>query len=83
MNVNERWFDYHLTMRIETPQHNMCLKCFRKRWPHGRYSSYQSAPKFRRWEVCCFCLTKNKDGLYRQRESNNRELKCGGVHVPV
>jgi hypothetical protein len=33
--------------------HSMCLKCFRKRWPHGKYSSWQVPVALRQWEVCC------------------------------
>jgi hypothetical protein len=60
--------------------HSMCLKCFRKRWPHGKYSSWQTPVGFRQWEVCCFCLQRHKDGLHKTRDPLNRELRCAGVH---
>jgi hypothetical protein len=62
-------------------KHSMCLECFRKRWPHGTYSSYQALKQMRTWEVCCFCLKKHKDGLSINREPRNKELKCGGTHL--
>ena len=60
--------------------HSMCLKCFRKRWPHGKYSSWQTPVKFRQWEVCCFCLQRHKDGIHKTRDPLNRELRCAGIH---
>jgi hypothetical protein len=60
--------------------HSMCLKCFRKRWPHGKYSSWQVPVAFRQREVCCFCLQKHKDGIHKTRDPLNRELRCGGIH---
>ena len=61
-------------------EHSMCLKCFRKRWPHGKYSSWQVPMKFRQWEVCCFCLEKHKDGIHKTRDPLNTELRCAGIH---
>jgi hypothetical protein len=69
---------YHSSVRRGLQRHSMCLKCFRKRWPHGKYSPYQVPASLRAWQVCCFCLTKHKDALYLNREPGNRELKCGG-----
>jgi hypothetical protein len=58
-------------------RHSMCLDCFRKRWPHGQYSSWQVPEKQRVWEICCFCLAKHKDGIHRRKDPKSRELKCG------
>lgn len=60
--------------------HSMCLKCFRKRWPHGRYSSWQASSVLRRWEICCFCLQKHKDGIHKDRDPRRHELRCAGIH---
>jgi len=64
-------------------EHSMCLKCFRRRWPHGKYSSWQVPVGLRQWEVCCFCLLKHKDGIHKTRDPLNRELRCGGNHEQV
>jgi hypothetical protein len=61
-------------------RHSVCLKCFRKQWPRGRYSSWQVPGRFRKWEVCCFCLKKHKDGIHKPRGRNSSDLKCGGIH---
>ena len=70
----------HDDVRLDLPRHSICLKCFRKRWPNGKYSSYQTPPRFRTWEICCFCPKKHKDGLHKPREPRNSELRCGGNH---
>jgi len=57
-------------------RHSICLKCFRKRWPHGKYNSFRIPDPLRTWEICCFCLTKHKDGLHLKRNPKNTELKC-------
>ena len=62
--------------------HSLCLGCFRQRWPHGKYSSWQTPARFRQWEVCCFCLQKHKDGIHKTRDPLNRELRCAGIHRP-
>jgi len=64
-------------------EHSMCLKCFRKRWPHGKYSSWQAPVGFRQWEVCCFCLQKHKDGIHKTRDPLNQELRCEEIHKPL
>jgi hypothetical protein len=65
---------------MQQSRHSMCLKCFRKRWPRGKYSPWQVAPRFRTWETCCFCLERHKDGIHKERDPLSRELRCGGIH---
>lgn len=67
-------------MNTSEQRHSMCLKCFRKQWPHGKYSSWQVPVSARTWEVCCFCLKKHKDGIHKPRGRNSSDLECGGVH---
>jgi hypothetical protein len=62
--------------------HSMCLKCFRKRRPHGIYLLWQTPVRFRQWEICCFCLQRHKDGIHKTRDPLNRELRCAGIHPP-
>jgi len=60
-------------------QHCICLKCFRKRQPHGKYESFRHPnAQLRDWEICCFCLGKHKDGLHLKMNPRSRELKCLG-----
>jgi len=61
-------------------QHSMCLACFRKRWPHGKYSSWQPAERLRRWETCCFCLRRHKSGIHKKKDPRSRELKCSALN---
>ena len=60
-------------------RHSMCMECFRKHWPHGKYSSFQALPQLRQWETCCFCLKKHKSAIHIKRNPNNRELQCEGI----
>jgi hypothetical protein len=76
----KKWFAKQEKLEQAGWVHSMCLTCFRKRWPHGKYSSWQTPPGFRHWEVCCFCLKKHKDGIRKTRDPLNRELRCGGIH---
>jgi hypothetical protein len=38
---------------------------------------WQVAEKLRVWEVCCFCLSRHKDGIHRKKDPRSQELKCG------
>jgi hypothetical protein len=58
-------------------RHTMCLDCFRKRWPSGKHSAWQVPEKLRVREICCFCLSKPKDGIHRKKDPRSQELKCG------
>ena len=58
-------------------RHSMCLKCFRKRWPRRKHWGWQVPEKLRTWEICCFCLKDNKDGIHWKRDPRSTELKCG------
>ena len=79
----EKWAAKAEKRRQAGWEHSMCLKCFRKQWPHGKYSSWQIPLRFRQWEVCCFCLQKHKDGIHKTRDPLNRELRCEGIHQPL
>ena len=63
--------------------HSMCMECFRKHWPHGKYSSFQTPVRFRQQETCCFCLKKHKSGISLKRDPRNRELKCAAISLAV
>ncbi len=63
-------------------RHSMCVKCFRKRWPHGKISPKQIPESRRLWETCCFCGTKHKDGIHLKKDPRSRELQCG-VLIPA
>jgi hypothetical protein len=58
----------------------MCLKCFRKRWPRGKSRAWQAPANLRQLEICCFCLQKHKDGIHKDRDPLNSELRGSGVH---
>jgi hypothetical protein len=79
--LSEKWRAKYEKQKQAGWVHSMCLKCFRKRWPHGKYSSWQAPASLRQWEVCCFCLQKHKDGLHKTRDPLNRELRCNGIHT--
>lgn len=57
--------------------HSVCIDCFRRR-VSKHYTGHQIPdPKFRVWEICCFCLKRHKSGIHIKRNPKNRELKCG------
>jgi hypothetical protein len=76
----EKWIAKYEKQKQAGWVHSMCLDCFRKRWPHGKYSSWQTPARFRQWETCCFCLQKHKDGIHKTRHPLSRELRCAGIH---
>lgn len=38
----EKWNAKYEKQKRAGRVHSMCLKCFRKRWPYGKYSSWQT-----------------------------------------
>jgi len=57
-------------------RHNMCVACFRKRWPRRKIWPHQIPPDRRVWEQCCFCATKDKDGIQMKKDPRSKELRC-------
>ena len=81
--ADDKWLAKYEKQKQAGWVHSMCLNCFRKRWLHGKYSSWQAPIKFRQWEVCCFCLQKHKDGIHKTCDPLNPELRCEGIHGSV
>jgi hypothetical protein len=64
-------------------RHSMCLDCFRKRWPSGKHSAWQVPEKLRVREICCFCLSKHKDGIHRKKDPRSQETKVRAADLKV
>jgi hypothetical protein len=63
-------------MRKVLIRHGMCRNCWNKAH-HGVSSvGHESPPRFRRSEVCCFCLKEHKSGIHVPKAQNYRSVKC-------